>query len=121
LSDAQKVVRVEAAKEMLRILQESETNDFDDIATGGESWFQHTTASSKMFARSATDVIPRARQAVGAKKTMIAAFFTPKKLIVLDVLPRASTFNELYFINSIFPDLKTSNMNFRRQKTESTL
>jgi hypothetical protein len=52
---------------MLRILQESETNDFDGIATGDESWFQHT-ASSKRFARSAADVIPRMWQAVGAEK-----------------------------------------------------
>jgi hypothetical protein len=37
LSDAQIVTRVEAAKEMLKILQESETNDFDGMATGDES------------------------------------------------------------------------------------
>jgi hypothetical protein len=66
LGDAQKVARVETAK-MLRILQESEANDFNGIATGGESWFQHTTASSKMFVRSAEDIIPGMRQAVGAK------------------------------------------------------
>jgi hypothetical protein len=37
LGDAQKVACVEAAKEILRILQKSETNDFDGIATGDES------------------------------------------------------------------------------------
>jgi hypothetical protein len=52
---------------MSRILQESETNDFDGISTGDKSWFQHTTYS-KMFAYSAADVIPRTQQAVGAKK-----------------------------------------------------
>jgi hypothetical protein len=52
---------------MLRILQESETNDFDSFATRDESWFQHTTASSKMFARSAADVTARTRQGVGPK------------------------------------------------------
>jgi hypothetical protein len=67
LSDAQKVARVEATKAMLKIFQESETNDFDSVATADESWFQHTTASLKMFTRSATDVIPRTWQAVGAK------------------------------------------------------
>jgi hypothetical protein len=61
LSDAQKVARVEAAKEMLSILQKSETNDFDGFATNDESWFQHITASSKMFARSAAYVITRIR------------------------------------------------------------
>jgi hypothetical protein len=51
---------------------------------------------------------------------MITVFFTTKKLIVLDVLPRGSTFNQLYFIKNIFPDLKTANLNFRRQKIGST-
>jgi hypothetical protein len=78
---------------MSRILQESETNDFDGIATGDDSWFQHTTASSKMFARPATDVIPRTRQAVGVTKTVITVLFTTKILIVFDVPPRGSTFN----------------------------
>jgi hypothetical protein len=120
LSDPQKVARVEAAKERLKILHESETNDFDGITKGDESWFQHTTASSKMFARSAADVIPRTRQAVGTKKTVITVFFPAHKLIMFDVLPRDSTFNQLYFIKHIFPDLKTANLNFRRQKTGST-
>jgi histone-lysine N-methyltransferase SETMAR len=120
LSDAQKVARIKAAKEMLRILEESETIDFNGIATGNESWFQHTTASSKMFAGSAADVIPRTPQAVGAKQTMITVFFNARKRIMFDVLPRGSIFNQLYFSNSIFPDLKTVNLNFRRQNTGST-
>jgi hypothetical protein len=51
---------------------------------------------------------------------MIPVFSTAKKLTVFDVLPRGSTFNQLYFINNIFPDLTTANLNFRRQKTGST-
>jgi hypothetical protein len=54
-------------QKMSRILQESETNDFDSVAIGDESWFQHTTASSKIFASSSADVIPRTRQAVREK------------------------------------------------------
>jgi hypothetical protein len=74
-------------------LQETETNDFDGIVTGDESWFQHTKASSKMFAHSAANAIPGTWQAVGAKKTMITVCFTAKKLIMFDVLPEDSTFN----------------------------
>jgi hypothetical protein len=55
------------------------------------------------------------------EKTMIVAFFIAKRLIVFDVLPRGSTFNQLYFINNTFPDLKTANLNFRRQKTGSAM
>jgi hypothetical protein len=68
LNHAQKVAPVEVAKEMLRILQQSETNDFDVIATGDKSWFQHTMVSLKMFTRSVADVIPRTAPAVGTNK-----------------------------------------------------
>jgi hypothetical protein len=68
LNNAQKVACIEAAKETLRILQKSQTNDFDGSATGDQSWFQNTTASSKMFPPSAADVIPRTPPAVGTKK-----------------------------------------------------
>jgi histone-lysine N-methyltransferase SETMAR len=51
---------------------------------------------------------------------MIMVFFTAKKLIVFDVFPRGGAFNQLYFVNNIFADLKIANLNSRRQKTEST-
>jgi hypothetical protein len=68
LSEAQKLARVKASKAMLDILRESETNHFEGIATGDESWFRYISPSSQMFARSREDVIPRTRQAIGAKK-----------------------------------------------------
>jgi hypothetical protein len=74
-----------------------------------------------MFARSATDIIPRTRQEVGAKKTLIKVFFTAKKPIVLAVFRRDSIFNQLYFINNIFPDFKTVNLICQRQKIGLTL
>jgi hypothetical protein len=120
LSNGQKVARVEAVREMLRILPESETNDFNSIATSDKSWFQHITVSSHMFARSAAELISRTRQAAGVKITMITVFFTAKTCIMFDVLSKGTTFNQLYFINNILPDLKTANLNFRRQKTRST-
>jgi hypothetical protein len=41
---AYKVSRVEASIERFKIRQESEVNDFEGIATGGEFWFQHISA-----------------------------------------------------------------------------
>jgi hypothetical protein len=98
LSPAQKVARVEASTEMLRILHESEENHFEGIATGDEFWLQHSDSypSLKIFGPLPTDVIPRTRQAIGRKQTMIAIFFTGRKRIVLDILPKGSKFNRLY-------------------------
>jgi hypothetical protein len=105
LSDAGKVACVEAAKEMLKIFRESEMNDFDSVATGDESWSQHTTASSKMFIRSAAHFLSRMRRAVAAKNYDHGVLYH-KRRIVSNVRPRGSTFNQLYFIHNIFPDLK---------------
>jgi hypothetical protein len=68
LNLAQKVARVEASKTMLWVLQDTESDDFEGIATGHESWFRYYYPSSTMFARAPSEAIPRTRQRVGAKK-----------------------------------------------------
>jgi hypothetical protein len=68
LSPTQKVARVEASKTILWVLQNAESNDFEGIAPGDESWFTHCYQSSTMFARAPSAVIPRTRQTIGAKK-----------------------------------------------------
>jgi hypothetical protein len=50
-----------------------------------------------------------------ARKKMITIFFTARQLILLDVLPKGSNFNQQYFIDYVFPDLKTENRNFHRR------
>jgi hypothetical protein len=47
LSEAQKAARIEASKEMLRILQDSEENKFDGIVTGDESLFRYYIRAQK--------------------------------------------------------------------------
>jgi hypothetical protein len=120
LTSAQKVARVDASIEMLRILQESEVNDFDGVTTGDESWFQYIYASSEMFARSLADVIPVTRKAIGAKKIMITLFFTARKLIVLTVTPKGWKYNQQYFVEKTVPGLKRGKMSFARGKRGST-
>jgi hypothetical protein len=107
LSDVQKVACAEAAKEMLRILHESEINDFDGIATADESWFQHTTTSSKVFARSAADVIPRTRHPSYSPDTTPSNLYffgnLKKKLPSVAVMNRAC---QIYIITEIFSDAR---------------
>jgi hypothetical protein len=67
-SPVQKVARVEASKTILPVLQDAESNDFEGIATNDESWFRYCYPSSTMFARAPSEVIPRTRQTIDAKK-----------------------------------------------------
>jgi hypothetical protein len=68
LSPVQNVARVEASKTILRVLQDAESNDFEGIAMGDEFWFRYCYPSQIMFARVPSEVIPRTRQTIGAKK-----------------------------------------------------
>jgi histone-lysine N-methyltransferase SETMAR len=113
LSPAPKPARVEAAKTILRVLQDAESNDFEGIATGNESWFRNCYPSSTISARAPSEVTPRTRQTIGAKKTTITIFFTAHQLILLDVLPKGRKFNQKYLVDYVFLDLKTENRNFR--------
>jgi hypothetical protein len=71
LSPAQKVARVETSKTILWVLQDAESNDFEGIATGDESWFRHCYPSSTMFARAPSEGIPRTQQTIGARKQQL--------------------------------------------------
>jgi hypothetical protein len=55
------------------------------------------------------------RQGIGAKQSLIPAFFTTRKP---EVLPKGSNFNQLYLINCSFPDLKKATLNFRRRMSQ---
>jgi hypothetical protein len=49
LSPAQKVACFEASKTILRVLQDAESDDFEGIATGDESWFRYCYPSSRLI------------------------------------------------------------------------
>jgi hypothetical protein len=106
---------------MLKILQESEANHFDEIAMSDDSWFQSLDFSLKIFTPSRSDVVPRPREGVSRKKIVITLFFTGRKPIVLDALPKSRTSHQRYFIRHIFPDLKEENRRYQRRNPESTL
>jgi hypothetical protein len=51
---------------------------------------------------------------------MMTIFFPGRKSIVLDILPKDSKFNQLYFADYISPDLKRATVNFHGQIPEAT-
>jgi hypothetical protein len=51
---------------------------------------------------------------------MITLFFTGRKLIVLDALPKGRKYNQLYFVQNIFPESKEENRICRRRNSELT-
>jgi hypothetical protein len=120
-SDPQNVKRVEASTELLHILNELQVDSFDGIATGDESWFQYLYESSALCVKSPHDITPRTRPGIGLKKTMFTIFFTHRKLLIVEDLPKGQKYNQDYFISEILPELAREKMRYKWRKQGGTL
>jgi transposase len=69
-----------------------------------------------MFATSAREVVPRTKENISAKKTMVTIFFTSTRLLVLNVLPKGTKFNQDYFIDTALPNLCSEKRRIARRK-----
>jgi hypothetical protein len=92
-------------------------HNFDGITTGDESWFLYTTYGDSMFATSAREVVPRTKQQIPAKKTIVKIFFTSIQLFVLNFLPKGTNFNQDYFIDTMLPNLYSEKRRIARRKS----
>jgi histone-lysine N-methyltransferase SETMAR len=119
-SDPQKVKGVETSTELLHILNALEVDSFDGITTGDESWFQYLYESLAMFAKSPHDAIPRTRPEIGVKKLEFMVFFTKRKLLIADDLPKGQKYNQDYFISHILPELEREKMRYKWRKQGGT-
>jgi hypothetical protein len=96
--------------DMLRLYAE---HNFEGITTDEESWFLDTTYGDSMFVISAKEVVPRTKQNISAKKTMVIIFFTSTRLLVLNFLPKGTKFNQDYFIDRVIPNLYSEKRRMR--------
>jgi histone-lysine N-methyltransferase SETMAR len=81
LTDEQKLQRVNAAKEMLKILSADEKHDFKHIITGDETWLFFQTFQEAKWTREGSEVETRVRPAIGTKKQTLAV--KPLKMFFL--------------------------------------
>jgi hypothetical protein len=106
--------------ELLHILNALEVDSFDRITTGDESWFQYLYESSARFAKSPHEVTPRTRPGIGVKKTMFTVFFTNRKLLITDDLPKGQKNKQEDFISDILPELEREKMRYKQRKQAGT-
>jgi hypothetical protein len=69
-----------------------------------------------MFAGSRESVVPRIRRDISGQKNLRTIFFTSRRLLVLDALPKSAKFNQNYFINAIFPGLYNEKRGISRKE-----
>jgi hypothetical protein len=117
LNPSYKVQRVEAATLLLQILQMLQPNGFEGIATGDEPWFQYVYMPNSLFTPSRDLAATRTNDADRTMNTMLTVFLTSRKLIVLEALPKWTTFTPHHFISDILPDLDSEKQRYRRRNT----
>jgi hypothetical protein len=100
------VTRVEASNELLQITNDLETDSFDRITAGDESWFHYLYESSSVFEKSPGDVITKARKENDVTKTMFTIFLPNEKFLIAEYLPKGQKYNQDYFISDILPELE---------------
>jgi transposase len=103
--DDQKKLRFDASRQLLSLLRMYAEHNFERIATDDESWFQYSSCSDSTFAGSRESVVSRNRRDISGQKTMLAIFFTSRRLLLLKALQKGTKFNHNYFIDAIFPGL----------------
>jgi hypothetical protein len=69
-----------------------------------------------MFATSPREVVPRIKQNIYAKKTMVTIFFTSTRLLVLNFLKKGTKLNQDYFIDTVLPNLYSEKRRIARRK-----
>jgi hypothetical protein len=69
-----------------------------------------------MFATSAREVVPRTKQNISAKKSMVTIFFTSTRLFVLNFISKGTMFNQDLFIDTVLPNLYSEKRRILRCK-----
>jgi hypothetical protein len=67
--------------------------------------FDICVRAPKCLCRCQQSSIPTTPQTIYAEKIMITAIFTVWKLIIVEVIPKGTNFNKLYFVDHLFPHL----------------
>jgi hypothetical protein len=101
---------------LLDMLQLYAEHNFEGITTGDELWFLYTIYGDSMFATSAREVVPRTKQNISAKKSIVTIFFTSTRWLVLNSLPKGTKFNQDYFIDAMLPNLYSEKRRIARRK-----
>jgi hypothetical protein len=110
-----KTARVRDSRALLAILRRLQDKSFEGIPSGDESLFLDEYQPNSIFVASRETVPPRYEHEIQAKKTLITAFFTPTRLLILAALPYGQTFTQDYFITEVLPMLREENVQFRRK------
>ena len=110
LKPSQLIQRVDASKELLKILAKVKKSNKYLFYTGDESWFYLNTYYNQQWFPEGETPSKRVKKMIDSKKFMITVLWNSEEFLLVEALDDNMKFNEDYFINKILEKivLKTS-------------
>ena len=103
LTDRQKIVRVDIAKEMLRVLSAVRYHSL--VLTGDETFLYWKNPRNSVWQHENLPQPSKERKTVGSMKLMISVIWTTSGMKSIVMLPRNQQFNRNFFVNVVLADL----------------
>ncbi len=107
LTESQKVARLEISKQLLSLLQSFSENQARKVVTADESWFFLWYGADGLWTYGGIRPT-NTKHKIGDEKVMFFTAFSKCGIVLIDVLPKNTTFTSEYFVTQILPQLKTS-------------
>lgn len=105
LTESQKKMRVELSAQLLSLLNSFSMNQIKKVITADESWFFLYYTIDGMW-RYGGIRPTKQKHKIQDEKVMIFTAFSIKGLVMINILPKNTTFTAEYFCTNILPQLK---------------
>ena len=110
LTDDLKIQRVEMSRQLLEIIQKSQSRCFHNVITGDESWFKYSLQPRHQWIPEGSKPMEKERSTFHNKKVMVTIFWGINGICVLDTLTSTERMNSQYFINNILVKITKSDI-----------
>jgi hypothetical protein len=101
LTDAQRQNRIDRSKELLRLLEFAQANDWESLMTLDESWFYLCTSHEIVWLQAGQQPADRVKHMIGDRKMMVTIVWNLHGFHLVDELPKGQKLNASYYINNI--------------------
>ena len=118
LTDEQRKKRVDAAEQLLEVLEVAEEDDFRFLVTGDESWFFYTSPKLGLWMPEDAQAPRAQRPSHYGPKTMIVVFWNIHGPLVVEAIPKGKSATGEYFRDAVIAEICNSKAFEQAQEQE---
>ena len=106
--------RVRVATELLKFLKKASPSTLQSVYTEDETWIYYENPRTSMWILNGSTPPTVSRRNIGAKKCMIAVFWSRLGIASITMLPKGQKFNRDFFLNNVFRDFEALTPRYKK-------